>query len=114
MVAARITQMQSFMALMQMVIMPMFFLSGALFPVAELPHVAGDPQPPRPAHLRRRPDAPRGLRAPGHLPGGPRTRSTPASPGGAGTCPALLEAAVIALLGLVMLAVAIWEFSRAE
>ena len=29
--------MQSFMALMQMVMMPMFFLSGALFPVAGLP-----------------------------------------------------------------------------
>src|SRR5947208_1519884 len=34
MVAARITQMQSFMALMQMAIMPMYFLSGALFPVS--------------------------------------------------------------------------------
>src|SRR5580693_6929525 len=32
MAAARITQMQSFMALMQMAMMPMFFLSGALFP----------------------------------------------------------------------------------
>ena len=37
MVAARVTQMQSFMALMQMAIMPMFFLSGALFPVTGLP-----------------------------------------------------------------------------
>jgi ABC-2 type transport system permease protein len=37
MVAARIKQMQSFMALMQMVIMPMYFLSGALFPVSGLP-----------------------------------------------------------------------------
>ena len=37
MVAARVNQMQSFMALMQMAIMPMFFLSGALFPVAGLP-----------------------------------------------------------------------------
>ena len=37
MVAARITQMQSFMALMQMAIMPMYFLSGALFPVFGLP-----------------------------------------------------------------------------
>ena len=37
MVAARVTQMQSFMGLMQMVIMPMFFLSGALFPVTNLP-----------------------------------------------------------------------------
>src|SRR5437588_11634271 len=37
MVAARITQIQSFMALMQMAMMPMFFLSGALFPVSGLP-----------------------------------------------------------------------------
>src|SRR6201998_2007967 len=37
MVAARISQMQSFMALMQMAIMPMYFLSGALFPVSGLP-----------------------------------------------------------------------------
>ncbi|MGA2163009.1 MAG: ABC transporter permease, partial [Solirubrobacteraceae bacterium] len=37
MAAARITQMQSFMALMQMAIMPMFFISGAMFSVAQLP-----------------------------------------------------------------------------
>ena len=34
MAAARITQMQAFMALMQMIVMPMFFLSGALFPLS--------------------------------------------------------------------------------
>ena len=32
MVAVRIKQMQSFMGVMQMVVMPMFFLSGALYP----------------------------------------------------------------------------------
>lgn len=37
MVAARITQMQSFMGVMQMIVMPMFFISGALFPTGELP-----------------------------------------------------------------------------
>ena len=37
MAAARVTQMQSFMGLMQMIVMPMFFLSGALFPVTNLP-----------------------------------------------------------------------------
>ena len=37
MVAARIKQMQSFMGVMQMIVMPMFFLSGALYPVAGLP-----------------------------------------------------------------------------
>ena len=37
MVAVRIKQMQSFMGVMQMIVMPMFFISGALFPVASLP-----------------------------------------------------------------------------
>jgi ABC-2 type transport system permease protein len=37
MIAVRITQMQSFMAVMQMIVMPMFFISGALFPVQGLP-----------------------------------------------------------------------------
>ena len=37
MIAVRIKQMQSFMGVMQMIIMPMFFISGALFPVASLP-----------------------------------------------------------------------------
>ena len=76
MFAARITQMQSFMALMQMAIMPMFFLSGALFSVASLPALAGGAQPPRPAHLRGRPDAPRGLRAPEHQRRGAAALST--------------------------------------
>ncbi|HVV91583.1 MAG TPA: ABC transporter permease [Solirubrobacterales bacterium] len=37
MVAARITQMQSFMGVMQMIVTPMFFISGALFPSGNLP-----------------------------------------------------------------------------
>ena len=37
MIAVRIKQMQSFMGVMQMIVMPMFFISGALFPVAGLP-----------------------------------------------------------------------------
>jgi ABC-2 type transport system permease protein len=113
MVAARISQMQSFMALMQMAIMPMFFLSGALFPVAGLPQwleilnrldpltYAVDPMRRAVfAHLHISPVARHAL-DPGvtwwgwHVPG-------------------LAEAAVIALLGMVMLGIAIVEFSRAE
>src|SRR5215469_16530500 len=37
MIAVRIKQMQSFMGITQMIVMPMFFLSGALFPVSNLP-----------------------------------------------------------------------------
>jgi ABC-2 type transport system permease protein len=113
MVAARVTQMQSFMALMQMAVMPMFFLSGALFPVSGLPQwltvlnrvdpltYAVDPMRSTVfAHLHISPAARQALN-PGvtwwgwHLPG-------------------LFEAAVVALIGLAMLAVAIVEFSRAE
>src|ERR1700751_2900058 len=36
MIAARITQIQSFMGVMQMIVTPMFFISGALFPAAGL------------------------------------------------------------------------------
>jgi ABC-2 type transport system permease protein len=36
-VAVRVRTIQSFMALVQMLLMPLFFLSGALFPVAGLP-----------------------------------------------------------------------------
>ena len=36
-VAVRIKSFQAFMALVQIIIMPMFFLSGALFPMANLP-----------------------------------------------------------------------------
>jgi len=37
MMAARITQIQAFMALTQMLVMPLFFLSGALYPLSGLP-----------------------------------------------------------------------------
>jgi ABC-2 type transport system permease protein len=113
MFAARINQMQSFMALMQMAIMPMFFLSGALYSVAALPAWLAvlnrlDPltyavEPMRRAifsHLSISPAARRAL-DPGVTWWGWRV-------------PTLLEAAVIAVLGLAMLSIAIWEFSRAE
>jgi ABC-2 type transport system permease protein len=37
MIAARISNMQAFMAVMQMATLPLFFLSGALFPLNNLP-----------------------------------------------------------------------------
>jgi ABC-2 type transport system permease protein len=113
MAAARVKQMQSFMALTQMIILPMYFLSGALFPVSGLPQWLAilnrlDPltyavDPMRRAvfaHLKISAAA-RHLLDPGvtwwgwHLPG-------------------LFEAGVVALLGLLMLSIAIFEFSRIE
>jgi ABC-2 type transport system permease protein len=113
MVAARIKQMQSFMGVMQMLVMPMFFISGALFPLAGLPAWLAflnriDPltyavDPMRHlvfSHLDLSPQAIAAL-DPGVTWFGWRV-------------PGLLEAAMVLALGLMMLAIAIWEFSATE
>jgi ABC-2 type transport system permease protein len=113
MIAVRIKQMQTFFGVMQMIVMPMFFISGALFPAAGLPGwltvlnridpltYAVDPMRRLVfSHLNISPIA-RHVLDPGvtwwgwHVPG-------------------LIEAGVIVVLGLAMLGVAIWEFSTTE
>ena len=64
MMAARIKQFQAFMALIQMLLMPLFFLSGALYPLHGLPAWLQRADPARPADLCGRPDAARGLQPP--------------------------------------------------
>jgi ABC-2 type transport system permease protein len=113
MAAARVTQMQSFMALMQMAIMPMFFLSGALFPVNKLPTWLAvlnriDPLTYAVDPMRRAVFA--------HLSIDPLVRHALA-PGvtlWSWRVPGVIEAAIVALIGLVMLAIAIAEFSSVE
>lgn len=113
MIAARIKQMQSFMGVMQMIVTPLFFISGALFPVANLPGWLAflnriDPLTYAVDPMRRLvfdhldvSDAARSALAPGitwwgwHVPG-------------------LLECVVVVLLGLLMLGIAIWELSGTE
>jgi ABC-2 type transport system permease protein len=111
MAAARITQMQSFMALTQMLVMPMFFISGALFPVAGLPVWLAflnriDPLTYAVDPMRRAVFA--------HLDISPAARAAldPGVTWFGWHVPGILEAAVVALLGGVMLAIAIWEFGR--
>ena len=113
MVAARISQMQSFMALMQMAIMPMYFLSGALFPVAGLPRWLEllnriDPLTYAVDPIRRIVFS--------HLDISEAARQTldPGVTWWGWHVPTALEAGVVAMLGLIMLAIAILEFSRAE
>jgi ABC-2 type transport system permease protein len=113
MAAARISQMQSFMALTQMLVMPMFFLSGALFPVGDLPAWLAvlnriDPLTYAVDPMRRV--------VFGELDISPAARAAldPGVTRFGGHVPGLLEAGVVALLGAAMLAVAIFEFSRAE
>ncbi|HEX6388147.1 MAG TPA: ABC transporter permease [Solirubrobacteraceae bacterium] len=113
MVAARIKQMQSFMGVMQMIVMPLFFLSGALYPVSNLPGWLTvlnrlDPLTYAVDPMRRLvfshieiSEAARRTLDPGvtwwgwHVPSG-------------------VEAGVVLLLGLAMLGVAIWEFNSTE
>jgi ABC-2 type transport system permease protein len=113
MVAARITQMQSFMGVMQMVVMPMFFISGALFPANGLPGwltVLNRIDP-----LTYAVDPMRRLVF-NHLTISPAARHAldPGVTWWGWHVPALIEAAMILVLGLVMLGIAIWEFSTTE
>src|SRR5919198_1141805 len=113
MVAARIKQMQAFMGVMQMIVMPMFFLAGALFPVANLPGWLAvlnriDPLTYAVDPMRRLvfshldiSSAARDALAPGITWFGWHV-------------PVMLEVFVVLALGLLMLAIAIWEFRSDE
>jgi ABC-2 type transport system permease protein len=107
MAAARISQMQSFMALMQMAILPMFFLSGALFSVASLPRWLAilnriDPLTYAVDPMRR------AIFAHLSISDAARRALDPGVSWWGWRVPGLLEAGVIAAL------IAIWEFSRAK
>ena len=111
MLAVRVKQMQSFMAITQMLLMPMFFISGALFPAAGLPAwltimnrvdpitYAVDP-------IRRAVFA--------HLDISVAARHVlnPGVTWWGWHLPGLFEVAIVALLGLAMLGIATWQFSR--
>jgi ABC-2 type transport system permease protein len=113
MMAARIKQIQAFMALTQMVVMPLFFLSGALYPLNGLPAwltvlTRIDPltyivDPMRHAvfaHLTISPLAVSAL--------------SPGVTWDGWLVPLGLSLAMVAAMGAVMLGVAIAEFSKTE
>jgi daunorubicin resistance ABC transporter membrane protein len=113
MMAARIKQIQAFMALTQMLVMPLFFLSGALYPLNGLPAwltvlTRFDPltyivDPMRHAvfsHLNIAPAAATAL-SPGVTWDGWRV-------------PIGLSLGMVALMGAVLLGIAIAEFRKAE
>ncbi len=113
MVAVRIKQMQSFMGVMQMIITPLFFISGVFFPVTNLPGWLAflnrlDP-------LTYAVDPMRRLVF-NHLDITPAARATldPGVTWFGWRVPTALEIAVVAVLGLVMLGIAIWEFNATE
>jgi ABC-2 type transport system permease protein len=113
MVAVRIKQMQSFMGVMQMIITPLFFISGVFFPLSNLPGWLAflnrlDP-------LTYAVDPMRRLVF-NHLDISEEARNTldPGVTWFGWRVPTALEILVIVALGLVMLGIAIWEFNASE
>ncbi len=113
MMAARIKQFQAFMALTQMVVMPLFFLSGALYPLVGLPvwlsvltrldpltYVVGPMRYAVLTHLNISPVAQHLLTPPITWNGWP--------------VPLGLSLGIVAAMGLGMLVVAVIEFSKTE
>ena len=113
MMAARIKKIQAFMALTQMVVMPLFFLSGALYPLNGLPAwltvlTRIDPLTYIVAPMRHAVFA--------HLSVNPFAAAA-LSPGitwDGWLVPVGLSLAMVAVMGLGMLAVAIAEFRKTE
>jgi ABC-2 type transport system permease protein len=113
MIAARIKQMQSFFGVMQMIVMPMFFISGALFPASGLPGWLAvlnrlDPLTYAVDPMRRLIFSHLDISAAARhaLDAGVTWWSW--------RVPGLLEAAMVLALGLLMLGIAIWEFTTNE
>lgn len=113
MLATRIKQLRTFTSVMQLFVMPMFFLSGALYPVSGLPtwlEVLNRVNP-----LTYAVDPMRRLVF-DHLDVSESARRTL----DAGVTwfgwrvPSLLELAIVLAIGLVMIALAIRQFARAE
>jgi ABC-2 type transport system permease protein len=113
MTAARIQQFQAYMALNQMLLMPLFFLSGALFPLRGLPgwlHVLTriDPLTYAVDPVRRAVFA--------HLHVSPATNKllNPGVTWGSWRVSTGVELLIVAAMGIVMLLIAIWEFRKAD
>jgi ABC-2 type transport system permease protein len=113
MMAARISQMQAFMALTQMLVMPLFFLSGALYPLNRLPgwltvltrvdpltYIVGPMRGAVFSHL--------------NLPPGAVAALSPGVTWGGWRVPDGLAVGLVAIMGVVLLVIAIAEFSKTE
>jgi ABC-2 type transport system permease protein len=111
--AARITQMQAFMALNQMLVMPLFFLSGALYPLNGLPrwltivtrfdplsYMVGPMRHAVFSHLS--------------IPAGATQALDPGLTWNGWAVPDGLSISIVAVIGLALLALAIAQFRKTE
>ncbi len=113
MMAARIKQFQAFMALTQMLVLPLFFLSGALYPLTGLPawlsvltridpltYVVGPMRQAVFSHL--------------NIPAFYERRLAPGITWGSWVVPVWFSVGIVAVMGLGMMLVAIAEFRKTE
>ncbi|HEX3920853.1 MAG TPA: ABC transporter permease [Streptosporangiaceae bacterium] len=113
MMAARIKQFQAFMALTQMLVMPLFFLSGALYPLSGLPawlsvltridpltYIVGPMRHAVFSHLS--------------MPAAFEQRFSPAITWAGWEVPLGLSLGIVAAMGAGMMAIAIAEFRKTE
>jgi len=113
MLAARLKNIQTFFALTQVFLMPMFFLSGSLYPLSNLPawlHVLTRIDPITYAVDPMR----RAVFAHLSVPAFVQQRLSPGVTWGTWHVPTVLELAIVFVIGLAMLGVAIAEFHRTE
>jgi|SRR6266581_6537311 len=113
MMAARIKQFQAFMALTQMLVFPLFFLSGALYPLTGLPawlsvltridpltYIVGPMRHAVFSYLT--------------MPAAFQQRLSPSVTWGGWEVPIVLSLGIVAIMGLGMMAIAIAEFRKTE
>jgi ABC-2 type transport system permease protein len=113
MMAARIKQFQAFMALTQMLVMPLFFLSGALYPLTGLPAWLSvltriDPLTYIVGPMRHAVFTHLSIAAPFEQ------RLAPGITWGSWLVPLWLSIGIVAIMGLGMMALAIAEFRKTE
>jgi ABC-2 type transport system permease protein len=113
MIASRMSQVESFQVVMQVVVLPMFFLSGAVFPLSRLPRwlmvlTKIDPLSYAVDPLRR------AVFAHTSLPAAVRRGLNPGMTWWGWRLPTLLELALVAAITLLTLAVAIYQFAKPE
>ena len=113
MLAARMKNIQTFFALTQVFLMPMFFLSGSLYPLSNLPgwlHVLTRIDPITYAVDPMR----RAVFAHLNIPSFVQQRLNPGVTWGTWRVPTVLELVIVVGIGLAMLGVGIMEFRRTE
>jgi ABC-2 type transport system permease protein len=112
-IASRMEQVEGFMAVMQFMVLPMFFLSGAVFPLSRLPHWLSwltkvDPLSYAVDPMRR------AIFEHVKAPAGVARTLNPGMTWGGWRLPTSLELGMIAFLGIALLGVAVFQFSRPE